>query len=187
MRRPIPSAETTSGIVSPAFDLWAGGRHKTDLHGGQDTDGVSGLDLGSLLDSDLDHDTGHGGTDAAGFASRLVPGDLGNGGLTILDDDHTGLGVDLEEALSGTRVLVDLADGEKLDDEQLSGLDLNVHLFVDDGLAEEVSGGDDTEVAVLFEESLELLENLVASKKVHVSSPCDYIPSPLSILTLGYM
>lgn len=83
--------------------------------------------------------------------------------MSILDHDDTGLGVDLEETLSGTRVLVDLSDGEQLDDEQLSSLDLNVHLFVDDGLAQKVTSRNNTQISVLFEESLELLKDLIES------------------------
>ena len=89
--------------------------------------------------------------------------------MSILDHDDTGLGVDFEETLSGTRVLVDLSDGEELDDEQLSSLNLDVHLFVDDGLAQKVTSRNDTQIPVLFEESLELLKDLVESAKNAIS------------------
>jgi len=133
------------------------------------------------INVDPGHMTDHGRTDAARLARGLLPSDLGNGGLTILDDDDSSLGVDLEEALSSSSVLVDFTDSQKLDNQKLSSLDLDVHLLVDHGLAQEVTSRNNAvieaemsatawlgpvvwtslpQVAVFLNESLVLLKDL---------------------------
>ena len=133
------------------------------------------------LIGDLSQATHHGGTDDARLARGLLPSNLGNGGLTILDNNDSSLGVDLEEALSGSSVFVDFTDSQKLDDQKLSSLNLDVHLLVDDGLAQEVTSRDNAvvvksqilhaftalvrtslpQVAVFLNESLILLKDLI--------------------------
>ena len=133
------------------------------------------------LIGDLSQATHHGGTDAARLARGLLPSNLGNGGLTILDNNDSSLGVDLEEALSGSSVFVDFTDSQKLDNQKLSSLDLDVHLLVDHGLAQEVTSRNNAvieaemsatawlgpvvwtslpQVAVFLNESLVLLKDL---------------------------
>jgi len=140
----------------------------------------AGMSSRNLI-GDLSQATHHGGTDAARLARGLLPSNLGNGGLTILDNNDSSLGVDLEEALSGSSVFVDFTDSQKLDDQKLSSLNLDVHLLVDDGLAQEVTSRDNAvvvksqilhaftalvrtslpQVAVFLNESLILLKDLI--------------------------
>lgn len=79
----------------------------------------------------LHRHTYHRGSNRARFASSLLSADLGDGGLTVINDDDSGLGVDLEEALSSTSVLVELSNGEESDDQKLSGFNLDVDLLID--------------------------------------------------------
>lgn len=84
-----------------------------------------------------------------------------DGGRSVVDDNSTSLAVELEEALSCALVGVEGADSEELDGEDLSSFDLDGHLLIDLGLAEEVASGEDREVAVALDKVLVLVEDLI--------------------------
>lgn len=134
--------------------------HRLHLHRGQDTQGVSSLDVLALLHSDVDDDTRHGRSDASRVGRGLLSRNVLDSCVRVGNDDSSGLSVELEEALPGSLLGVQGTDGQQLDGQGLSLLDGDGHLLVDLGLAEEVSGRDNRQVSVLLNEALELLEHL---------------------------
>lgn len=58
---------------------------------------VSGVDVLSLLDSNLDHDTSHRRSDGSRLAGSLLSSDVLDSGVSILDQNGSNLSVQLED------------------------------------------------------------------------------------------
>lgn len=140
--------------------MWGRDNH-LHLHGRQDGDWITLLDLGSVLDTDLDDDTRHWGTNLAAISwISLNTADVLDGGLVVINGNLTDLSVHLEEDLTLTSLLGKRTDSQKLEDEGLALLDVDVELLVDLWLGQEVLGWENREITVLGDKVLVVSEDL---------------------------
>jgi hypothetical protein len=103
----------------------------------------------------------HGSANLAGIAGvSLGSADVLDGSLVVNDGDLSDFTVHLEKDLTLAGILTKRTDGEKLQDKDLALLEFDIELFTNLGLAEEVSGWEDRQIAVLLLELLEVLKNL---------------------------
>lgn len=113
------------------------------------------------MNTELDEDTRHGGTDLAGVTGiGLGSADVLDGSLLVGDGDLSDLTVHLEEDLTLAGVLAEGTDSKKLQDKNLTLLKLDVELLTNLRSRQEVASGKDGEITVGLVELLEVLEDL---------------------------
>lgn len=131
------------------------------LHGAENSNGVTLLDLTVVLDPNLDNNTAHGRTDLARISGvGLEAGNVLDRSLLVVDGDLADFTVHLKEDFALASLVGQGTNSEEFEDEGLALLNLDVELLVDLGLAEEVLCGEDGKVAILLNKLLVVREHL---------------------------
>lgn len=131
------------------------------LHGAENSNRVTLLDLGSLVHADLDDDTAHRRSDLAAVGSiGLGTSSVVDGGLLVVDGDLADLTVDFVEDLALAGLLGERSDGKQLQDKHLTLLQLDVELLANLGTGQEEASGQDGQITVLLHELAVVLEDL---------------------------
>lgn len=113
------------------------------------------------MNTKLNQDTGHRGTDLAGVARiSLGAANVLNSSLLVGDSNLSDLAVHLEEDLAETSLLAQRTDGKKLKNEDLALLEFHVELFSNLRSRKEVTSWHNRQVAKLGCDLLVVLKDL---------------------------